>query len=98
MCSEYSENQRCTSPIVDDDYQNQPRRPEPLEDYFVRVTEKQITHIEHLCESLRYSEQTRNSQISRITGKSFSGLLWNLSRSQASQVIDKFKEWKEKMK
>ncbi len=96
MCSE---NQKRSRPIVDDDYQNQPRRPEPLEDYFIHATEKQLIFIERLRQALNYSWQTCDHQISNIIKRPvpIDGM-WCLSRSEASQIIDKFKEWKEKMK
>ncbi len=53
--------------------------------------------IEILRNDLCMSLQTRNSHIASIVGK-FREDIWSLSRSEASQVIDKFKQWKEERK
>ncbi len=83
----------------EEDYQlSRSMRKEPLEDHFVRVTDKQIRFIEELTKSLGYVEGIRNAQIQTIIKKWFDGDMFGLSRSEASQIIDKFKQWKEERK
>ena len=69
------------------------------------ATEKQINYIEILKDSLEMSVQTRNAHIASIVGKQWLKRcmnsvpdVWALSRSEASQVIEKFKKWKEAKK
>ena len=74
---------------------------ELLEDTFTHVTQKQLNYIEILKNDLGMSIQTRNAHITSIVGKRWLGWLnfppdvWALSRSEASQVIEKFRQWKE---
>lgn len=68
------------------------------EDTFVHATTKQINYIEILKNDLGMSVRTRNAHIRSIVGKRFNDDIWGLSRSEASQVIEKFKEWKENNK
>ncbi len=67
---------------------------EPIEDTYQHATEKQINFIEILRNDLGMSLPTRNAHIASIVGK-FKNDIWALSRSEASQVIEKFKLWKE---
>ncbi len=73
---------------------NRSLRNEPLEDTYKHATEKQINFIEILRNDLGMSLPTRNAHIASIVGK-FQNDIWALSRSEASQVIEKFKLWKE---
>lgn len=83
-------------PIVDDNFNLWPERSEPLEDNFRHATSKQINYIEIIRHDLGFSIPTRNAHIAGIIGKPFhDGDVWALSTTQASQVINKFKEWKE---
>ncbi len=70
---------------------------EPIEDKFIPATERQINYIEQLRKDLGYSNNTCSVQISSIIGHSMDTRMWDLalSRSEASQVIEKFKLWKE---
>ena len=78
---------------------------ELLEDNSPRATEKQLNYIEILKNDLGMSIHTRNAHITSIVGKQWlkrftPGIdsvpdVWALSRSEASQVIDKFRQWKE---
>ncbi len=73
-----------------------------------QVTQKQLNYIEILKNDLGMSIQTRNAHITSIVGKRWLGRftpgistvpdVWALSRSEASQVIGKFKQWKEETK
>jgi hypothetical protein len=79
---------------------------ELLEDNSPQVTQKQLNYIEILKNDLGMSVQTRNAHITSIIGKRWLGSpslnytpdVWALSRSEASQVIDKFRQWKEAKK
>jgi hypothetical protein len=81
---------------------------ELLEDNSPRATEKQLNYIEILKNDLGMSIQTRNAHITSIVGKRWLGRftpgistvpdVWALSRSEASQVIGKFRQWKEEAK
>jgi len=71
------------------------------QDSFIHVTEKQLNYIEMLKNDLGMSVHTRNAHIVSIVGKQWLKRcigsvpdVWALSRSEASQVIEKFKEWK----
>jgi len=82
----------------EEDYQlSRSLRKDPIDDTFVHATSKQINFIEILRNDLCMSLQTRNAHIASIVGK-FHEDIWSLSRSEASQVIDKFKQWKEERK
>ncbi len=82
----------------EEDYQlSRSMRKEPIEDTFQHATGKQISFIEILRNDLGLSLQARNAHIASIVGK-FHDDVWSLSRSEASQVIDKFKQWKEERK
>jgi hypothetical protein len=78
-------------------------RTEIPQDSFFHVTEKQLNYIEILRNDLGLSMQARNAHITSIVGKrweisiipGFAPDVWALSRSEASQVIGKFKQWKE---
>jgi len=72
-----------------------------FQDTFLNVTEKQLNYIEMLKNDLGMSVHTRNAHIVSIVGKQWLKRcigsvphIWALSRSEASQVIEKFKEWK----
>jgi hypothetical protein len=74
---------------------------------FSHVTEKQLNYIEILKNDLGMSTHTRNAHITSIVGKrwlckehAFQQFpdVWALSRSEASQVIEKFRQWKEEKK
>ena len=81
----------------------------PPQDTFTHVTEKQLNYIEILKNDLGMTVHTRNAHISSIVGKQWlkrcTGSriclilnvpdIWALSRSEASQVIEKFRQWKE---
>lgn len=82
-------------PIIDDNFDSFPTRAEPIEDTFRHASSKQINYIEILRHDLGLSIPTRNAHIMTILGKSFDGDIWGLSISDASLVINKFKEWKE---
>ena len=78
---------------------------ELLEDNGAHVTEKQLNYIEILKNDLGMSVHTRNAHIVSIVGKQWLKRcigsvpdVWALSRSEASQVIEKFKKWKEAKK
>jgi hypothetical protein len=69
------------------------------------ATEKQINYIEILKNDLGMSIHTRNAHIVSIVGKQWMKRcmdsrpdVWALTRSEASQVIDKFRQWKEAKK
>ena len=81
-------------PIVDDNFNLWPERPAPIEDTFVHATEKQINYMEQLRRDLAFSIPVFYMKISGIVGKCVTDE-WSLSKSEASQVINKFKEWKE---
>ena len=84
--------------IVDDNFASWPAPAEPIEDKFVHATEKQINYIERLRIEMGMSAASRNRVIADIVNskvRRFPNDLWALSRSEASQVINKFKEWKE---
>jgi hypothetical protein len=69
---------------------------EPLEDSgFQHATQKQLNFLEILRNDLCLSLQARNAHIRSIVGGHFKDDVWSLSRAEASQVIDKFKQWKE---
>jgi hypothetical protein len=76
---------------------------ELLEDNSPHATEKQLNYIEILKNDLEMSIHTRDAHITSIVGKRWLGSpslnyrpdVWALSRSEASQVIDKFRQWKE---
>ncbi len=83
----------------EEDYQlSRSMRKEPIDDTFQHATGKQINFIEILRNDLGLSLQARNAHIATIVGKRFSDDVWSLSRSEASQIIDKFKQWKEERK
>ncbi len=84
----------------EEDYQlSRSMRKEPIEDTFVHATRAQIEYIETLRKSLAYSLTTFCTKVSQILHKQFIEIdVWSLSRSEASQVIDKFKQWKEERK
>jgi len=78
---------------------------ELLEDNSPHATEKQLNYIEILKNDLGMSLQTRNAHIASIVGAQWLKRcigsvpdIWALTRSEASQVIEKFKEWKEAKK
>ena len=86
-------------------YEKFPDSDEILHDSFLNVTEKQLNYIEILKNDLGMSVHTRNAHIVSIVGKQWLKRcigsvpdIWALSRSEASQVIEKFKEWKEAKK
>ena len=77
-------------------------RTEIPQDTFIHVTEKQLNYIEILKNDLGMTVHTRNTHIVSIVGaqwlKRCMGSrpdVWALSRSEASQVIEKFRQWKE---
>jgi hypothetical protein len=89
------------------DHSNYERVPtnDIFQDTFINVTQKQLNYIEILKNDLGMSLQTRNAHIVSIVGKQWLKRcigsvpdVWALSRSEASQVIEKFKEWKEAKK
>ncbi len=84
----------------EEDYQlSRSMRKEPLEDRFIPATGKQLMFIEQLRLGLGYSERTCDEQISVIINRDVpNDGMWLLSRSEASKVIDKFKQWKEERK
>ena len=80
-------------------------RTEIPQDSFTHATEKQINYIEILKNDLGMSIHTRNAHIVSIVGKQWMKHcmgtrpdVWALTRSEASQVIDKFRQWKEEKK
>jgi len=82
-------------------YEKFPDSDEILHDSFLNVTEKQLNYIEMLKNDLGMSVHTRNAHIVSIVGAQWLKRcigsvphIWALSRSEASQVIEKFKEWK----
>ena len=79
-------------------YEKFPDSDEILHDSFLNVTEKQLNYIEILKNDLGMSVHTRNAHIVSIVGKQWLKRcmgsrpdVWALSRSEASQVIEKFK-------
>ena len=77
----------------------------PPQDTFAHATEKQLNYIEILKNDLGMSIHTRNAHIVSTVGKQWINRcmgtrpdVWALSRSEASQVIDKFRQWKEEKK
>jgi len=75
---------------------------ELLEDNSSHVTDKQLNYIEILKNDLGMTVRTRNAHIISIVGNQWLKRcigsvpdVWALSRSEASQVIGKFREWKE---
>ncbi len=83
-----------------DDYQiNRSTRKPPIDDPrpHKHANEDQIQFIERLSKILQFSVPTRDTKIAGIIGR-WEKDLWGLSRSEASQVIDKFKQWKEERK
>lgn len=89
MCSEYVPPSKPARIAL-----NRSLRNEPIEDTYQHATGKQINFIEILRNDLGLSLPTRNAHIKSIVGK-FDNDIWSLSRSEASQVIEKFKTWKE---
>lgn len=83
-----------SKPIVDDNYNLWPDRPEPLEDSFRHATEKQISYIEILRKELDFSIPTHNAKIAGIIGVSFSGDMWSLSKYDAMKVIAQYIAWR----
>ncbi len=69
-------------------------KPLPLEDNFTHATSKQINFIEILKNDLGMSCASRNAAIAGLIN-GYTNDIWALSRSQASHVIEKFKEMKE---
>jgi hypothetical protein len=75
---------------------------ELLEDNSPHITEKQINYIEILKNDLGMTVHTRNAHIVSIVGNQWVNRcvgsvpdVWALTRSEASQVIEKFRQWKE---
>lgn len=72
------------------------------QDSFTHATEKQLNYIEILKNDLGMSIHTRDAHITSIVGNQWVKRcmgsrpdVWALSRSEASQVIEKFRQWKE---
>lgn len=61
----------------------------------VPASQPQINFINILANDLGLSRASRNTHISSIVGFSWDNDIYQLSRSEASAVINKFKEWKE---
>ncbi len=68
-------------------------RPSPIEDYFSHATQKQINFIEILKNDLGMTFASRNAAIRSLVN-GYDNDIWALSRTQASHVIEKFKELK----
>jgi hypothetical protein len=62
----------------------------------VPASQKQINFIEILSHNLKLSRASRNAHISSVVGFAWDNDIYQLSRSEASLVIEKFKEWTEK--
>jgi hypothetical protein len=90
--------------LQDPDERDMYEKTEISQDYFSHVTEKQLNYIEILKNDLGMTVHTRNAHITSIIGKRWLGQpgfppdVWALSRSEASQVIGKFRQWKEEKK
>jgi len=87
-----------------EDYEYVPKN-ELFQDSFPHITEKQLNYIEILKNDLGMTVHTRNTHIVSIVGnqwlKRCAGSIpdvWTLSRPEASQVIEKFRQWKEAKK
>ena len=61
------------------------------------ITEKQLRYLEQLVIDLRFDIHRRNAHIKSIIFRDIKHLD-ELRKNEASAVIDKFKEWKEKRK
>ena len=81
----------------DHQFYERPKPLLPIESHNLTITEKQLKYIEILKDSLEMSVQTRNAHIASIVKRPCTDIR-ALSRSEASQVIEKFKEWKEAKK
>ena len=86
------------------DHKNYERVPtsELFQDSFLNVTQKQLNYIEILKNDLGMTVHTRNAHIVSIVGNQWVNRcvgsvpdVWALTRSEASQVIEKFRQWKE---
>ena len=71
-------------------------RPDPIEDPFIaaRATVRQIDFIEILANDLRFGRTERNKILSDLLQRNIQ-FLDELTKNEASNVITKFKEWKE---
>jgi hypothetical protein len=77
-------------------YESSPN--DPIEDTFVRITTAQLNYIEILANDLGLSRASRNSHITSVIGSAWHDDVYLISKSQASVIISKFKEWKEQAK
>lgn len=68
---------------------------EPIESNYSHITKAQLDYIEILSTRLNLSRASRNAHILSITKRSFDNDIYLLSKSEASQVIAKMKEWLE---
>ena len=70
--------------------------PDPIDDPFItcRATVAQVKYIAILCDDLGFNTHGRNAHISELVQRSILHPDM-LTKSEASQVISKFKEWKE---
>jgi hypothetical protein len=70
---------------------------EPIEDPnpFVPATKPQLNYIQILANDLELSENTRDVHIASIIKRPFKWIDGMLSKGEASNVIGKFKEWKD---
>ncbi len=60
---------------------------------FVPATAAQINYIELLSNKLQFSRKQRNAHIISIVGTRWKNDVLALSKAEATQVINKFKEW-----
>ena len=70
-------------------------RDDPIEDTFVHATKAQINYIQILTNDLGLSENTRDAHIAGILKRPFKWVDGMLSKGEASNVIGRFKEWKD---
>ena len=72
---------------------------DPIEDGFSPCTAKQRNYIEILANDLGLKTAAqRNAHITNIVGTRWKNDIWFLSKTEASQVIDKFKKIKDSLK
>lgn len=78
-----------------DQKKNMTYRDEPIEDTFVHATKSQINYIQILATDLELNGTTRDALIADTIKRPFKWIDGLLSKGEASNVIQKFKEIKE---
>ncbi len=76
-------------------HKNLPYKKDVIEDSFVRITKKQWDYIQILADSLSLTSASRNAHITSIVGSRWANAWFALSKTEGSQIIDKFKKWNE---